>query len=239
MSGTVSIATMYQASLPGLDPVVEAVATQARAGVEKGGAVSTRREVVEFILGWGGYSVDAPPHEKRLPEPSFGHGDFLLVPLEWLLEATRPNRAAKARSANDLRNCIRAVELHTDSFRATRDQLASCLVRHGMSGWEAEVLLDDWLIQGDFRPEPLPFTLTHVVGNPPYSIKREVVPSRVMAYLDDDFGSWGEWISPGPLTPSLSREVKESGSRLSVAARAQKAPGAVGGRPLGLVGSGG
>jgi hypothetical protein len=180
VSGTVSIATMHQASLPGFDPVAEAVATQASAGVEERGAVFTRREVVEFILDLAGYTVDKPLHEKRLLEPSFGHGDFLLVAVERLLAATRAHAPRTVPSVDGLRDCIRAVELHTDSFQETRDRVAACLVDHGMAGWEAEVLLDNWLIQGDFLLEPLPFTFTHAVGNPPY-VRQERVPEPLLA----------------------------------------------------------
>jgi hypothetical protein len=76
-----SIADLLQTSLPGLDPVAEAVEAQTAAGVEERGAIFTRREVVELILDLAGYTTAEPLHEKRLLEPSFGHGDFLLEPL--------------------------------------------------------------------------------------------------------------------------------------------------------------
>lgn len=180
MPGTLSIADLLQASLPGLDPVAEAVEAQTAAGVEERGAIFTRREVVELILDLAGYTTAEPLHEKRLLEPSFGHGDFLLVAVERLLAAARALGSAKALSVDGLRDSVRAVELHTASFHATRDQLASCLVRHGFSGWEAEVLLDHWLVRGDFLLEPLPFPFSHVVGNPPY-VRQERVPAPLLA----------------------------------------------------------
>ena len=49
------------------------------------GAIFTRREVVDFILDLVGYTNDQPLHEKRILEPSFGGGDFLLPIIERLL----------------------------------------------------------------------------------------------------------------------------------------------------------
>lgn len=54
----------------------EALATQG--GLEARGAIFTRSEVVDFILDLVGYTEDQPLHKKRLLEPSFGGGDFLL-----------------------------------------------------------------------------------------------------------------------------------------------------------------
>ena len=82
------------------------------------GAVFTRREVVDFILDLADYTEDQPLHEKRLLEPSFGGGNFLLPIIERLLSAwraARPNGSA----LNELGNAIRAVELHHDTFRST------------------------------------------------------------------------------------------------------------------------
>ncbi|MCE1750369.1 hypothetical protein LWT55_22985, partial [Enterobacter hormaechei] len=63
----------------------EALATEG--GLEARGAIFTRFEVVDFILDLVGYTEDQPLHEKRLLEPSFGGGDFLLPIIERLLSA--------------------------------------------------------------------------------------------------------------------------------------------------------
>ena len=68
-----------QPALPGFCPVKEAVETLAAAGgIGERGAIFTRREVVEFILDLVGYTSDRPLMDRRLLEPSFGEGDFLL-----------------------------------------------------------------------------------------------------------------------------------------------------------------
>lgn len=68
----------------------EALATEG--GLEARGAIFTRSEVVDFILDLAGYTEDQPLHEKRLLEPSFGGGDFLLPIIQRLLSAWRTAR---------------------------------------------------------------------------------------------------------------------------------------------------
>ena len=58
-------------------------------GLEARGAIFTRSEVVDFILDLAGYTEDQLLHEKRLLEPSFGGGDFLLPIIQRLLSAWR------------------------------------------------------------------------------------------------------------------------------------------------------
>lgn len=61
------------------------------------GAIFTRSEVVGFILDLVGYTSDCALFEKRVLEPSFGGGDFLLPIVQRLLEswenAGSPNTA--------------------------------------------------------------------------------------------------------------------------------------------------
>ena len=62
--------------------VADAVETLAMSDRSKTrGAIYTRSEVVDFILDLAGYTTDQPLHIRRLLEPSFGGGDFLL-PIE-------------------------------------------------------------------------------------------------------------------------------------------------------------
>lgn len=71
-------------------PDIDAAIVQL-AGNEGGerGAVFTRPEVVGAILDLSGYCASTPLHRRRLLEPSFGGGDFLLAALDRLLEAWR------------------------------------------------------------------------------------------------------------------------------------------------------
>lgn len=143
------------------------------------GAIFTRREVVDFILDLVGYTEDQPLHKKRLLEPSFGGGDFLLPVIARLLSAwraARPNGSA----LEDLSNAIRAVELHRDTFTATSRAVVALLKQEGLVPETATVLADRWLAQGDFLLAPLEGAFDFVVGNPPY-IRQELIPAPLLA----------------------------------------------------------
>ncbi|EPQ0562484.1 Eco57I restriction-modification methylase domain-containing protein [Pseudomonas aeruginosa] len=155
----------------------EALATEG--GLEARGAIFTRSEVVDFILDLAGYTEDQPLHEKRLLEPSFGGGDFLLPIIQRLLSAWRAARP-NGTEVDDLGDAIRAVELHHDTFRSTYAAVVALLKREGLSANAATALADRWLSQGDFLLAPLEGQFDFVVGNPPY-VRPELIPAPLLA----------------------------------------------------------
>ena len=167
---------MFQTSLPGMCPVEAATAEMAESSIEERGAIFTRREVVDFILNLAGYTAEKALHEQRLLEPSFGNGDFLLAAVERLLRSWRNSGV----SATALKGALRAVELHRATFEKTRERLGDLLLGEGLTARTRAVLLDTWLIQGDFLLEPLPDGFEYVVGNPPY-VRQETIPDSLMA----------------------------------------------------------
>ncbi len=155
----------------------EALATEG--GLEARGAIFTRSEVVDFILDLAGYTEDQPLHERRLLEPSFGGGDFLLPIIRRLLSvwrAARPNGSA----LNELGGAIRAVELHRDTFHSTHAAVVALLKHEGMAANTATALAGRWLSQGDFLMTPLEGEFDYVVGNPPY-VRQELIPAPLLA----------------------------------------------------------
>ncbi|OYT93439.1 MAG: modification methylase PaeR7I [Burkholderiales bacterium PBB3] len=156
-------------------PIAEAVDRLAHDsdGGERG-AVFTRREVVDFMLDLAGYTPDRPLHQLRLLEPSFGSGEFLLAAVERLLTAFQA-----AGSVGDLSSCIRAVELHSNTFNTTKHILEVLLARFGVPEPEAARLLNTWLISGDFLLSPLSGQFDFVIGNPPY-VRQELIPAALM-----------------------------------------------------------
>ena len=155
----------------------EALATEG--GLEARGAIFTRSEVVDFILDLAGYTEDQPLHEKRLLEPSFGGGDFLLPIIQRLLSAWRAARPI-GTAVDDLGDAIRAVELHHDTFRSTYAAVVALLKREGLSANAATALAGRWLSQGDFLLAPLEGPFDFVVGNPPY-VRPELIPAPLLA----------------------------------------------------------
>lgn len=161
-------------------PVMAATeALAAEGGLEARGAIFTRSEVVDFILDLAGYTEDQPLHERRLLEPSFGGGDFLLPIIRRLLSvwrAARPNGSA----LNELGGAIRAVELHRDTFHSTHAAVVALLKHEGMAANTATALAGRWLSQGDFLMTPLEGEFDYVVGNPPY-VRQELIPAPLLA----------------------------------------------------------
>lgn len=143
------------------------------------GAVFTRREVVDFILDLAGYTEDKLLYEKRLLEPSFGGGDFLLPIIERLLNVWR---AAKPHGSalDELGNAICAVELHHDTFRNTHGAVVALLRREGIAANTAMALAGRWLSQGDFLLASMEGEFDFVVGNPPY-VRQELIPAPLLS----------------------------------------------------------
>jgi len=167
-------AALVQHSLPGFCPLAEAVDTLAGAGREARGAVYTKSAVVEFMLDLAGYQADKPLHTQRLLEPSFGDGEFLIAAARRLLAAYK--KANGASPARDLKDAIRAVELHRDTFTATRSKLIDALVEEGVTRKDASALAEAWLAQGDFLLADMDEAgFDYVIGNPPY-IRQEMIP---------------------------------------------------------------
>ncbi|MBI5449881.1 MAG: Eco57I restriction-modification methylase domain-containing protein [Gammaproteobacteria bacterium] len=149
------------------------------AGAESRGAIFTRTEVVDFILDLAGYTEDQPLHEKRLLEPSFGGGDFLLPAIGRLLAAWRSSQHA-GTVVEELGDAIRAVELHRKTFSTTRAAVIERLKQDEIGDQSAVALADRWLVQGDFLLAPLEGQFDFVVGNPPY-VRQELIPTPLLA----------------------------------------------------------
>jgi hypothetical protein len=147
-------------------------------GLEARGAIFTRSEVVDFMLDLVGYTEDQPLHEKRILEPSFGGGDFLLPIIERLLSAWRLARP-DGSALDELTDAIRAVELHHSTYRSTHAAVVALLRREGIAAKTASTLASCWLLQGDFLLAPLEGEFDFVVGNPPY-VRQELIPAPLL-----------------------------------------------------------
>jgi hypothetical protein len=169
----------FQISLPGLSQVENAVAQLAGGGIEARGAIFTRREVVDFILDLVGYRESEPLLERRLLEPSFGNGDFLFPALDRLF-AVYESSGRPTPAVPRLRDAIKGVELHKETFEKTFAALLVYLAERGLSQIEQHALANAWLHQGDFLLEEMPSAFTHIVGNPPY-VRQELIPDILMA----------------------------------------------------------
>lgn len=169
-----------QPSFPDLCPITAAVEELASlGGIEERGAIFTRREVVDFILDLAGYTSERPLHKLTLLEPSFGDGDFLLPAIDRLLAAWKAAEKA-VRALETLGPCIRAVELHRDTFNRVRPMVVARLTGAGIAAKTAAAIANCWLHHGDFLLVPLPDSFDVVIGNPPY-VRQEMIPAVLLA----------------------------------------------------------
>jgi len=162
---------------PSLSDAVDQLSTVSEADAR--GAVFTRAEVVDFILDLVGYTDDQPLYTKRLLEPSFGGGAFLLPAVRRLLSAWKRFRPSSP-TPEELGESLLGVELHGETYRDTRGETIRLLEREGMKPGEAEALADRWLSQGDFLLAPLSGRFDFVVGNPPY-VRQEMIPAPLLS----------------------------------------------------------
>ena len=161
--------------------VTDAIETLAsNSNIEARGAIFTRIEVVDFILDLVGYVASEPLHHRRILEPSFGEGDFLLPIVERLLAAWREHGGNVSFSGSELGGALRGVELHRATFISTRKTVINRLVNEGISTPVASALADQWLIQGDFLLERQNASFDFVVGNPPY-VRQELIPAPLLS----------------------------------------------------------
>lgn len=167
----------FTANSPQIAAAVEALAKQE--GAETRGAIFTRPEVVDFILDLAGYTTDQPLYRKRLLEPSFGGGDFLLSAINRLLTAWRTSQSSGS-VVEELGDAIRAVELHHETFTNTRQAVLNRLEQVGIDPLSAIALADRWLLQGDFLLVPFAGQFDFVVGNPPY-VRQELIPAPLLS----------------------------------------------------------
>jgi len=163
-----------------MEPYLEELNALEQAGSEERGAVFTRPEVVEFILDLAGYTIDQPLHRLRLLEPSCGDGNFLIIVVGRLLEAWLKSGDRSDDPVADLSESLTAVELHKPTLEKTRIQLNSLLEDAGLTEQQSEILLKQWLCQGDFLLVPFSGSFDCIVGNPPY-VRQELIPDTLLA----------------------------------------------------------
>lgn len=157
--------------------VSAALQALSKSGAKERGAIFTKREVVDFILDLIGYTSDRSLLGRRLLEPSFGAGDFLLPAIDRLLSAWRA--AGSPAPVLSLAHLVRAVELHSATFANTRQRVLAQVRAAGITARDAGKIVDAWLVHGDFLLADLEVDFDVVVGNPPY-VRQEIIPDALI-----------------------------------------------------------
>jgi hypothetical protein len=161
-------------------PVLAAIDTLAASNNDEDrGAVFTRAEVVEFILDLVGYDAEEKLYNKKILEPSFGNGDFLLLIIDRLLKSWIKHSGNRGLIFAELSNSIRAIELHYETYENTKKAVIEKIKRAGVAKEVAVKLANAWLKQGDFLLIGLRENYDYVVGNPPY-LRQEAIPEPLL-----------------------------------------------------------
>lgn len=178
-ASTTSRKSPLKESFPAICPLASAIELLANSGgIESRGAVFTRREVVDFLLDLTGYTANRNLHRLRLLEPSFGRGGFLLPAIERLLKAWQAAKNTN-EAVDALSNCIRAVELHRQTFEETKSKVLHMLVKSGIRAKQAGALAEAWLINRDYLLADIGGRFDVVIGNPPY-VRQELIPDVLL-----------------------------------------------------------
>jgi hypothetical protein len=146
--------------------------------IRQSGMVFTRVEVVNFILDLVGYVPDKPLWDFQILEPASGGGSFLAPIIKRLLLSWK----TLSQEKNPLTLCkaIRAVEIDTDMYYSTRDQILELLSIEGITGRDSLTLVENWLLCGDFLLTEFVNKFDFVIGNPPY-VRQELIPNNLLA----------------------------------------------------------
>lgn len=148
------------------------------------GSVYTKPEVCRFMLDLIGYKDEADLVGRSILEPSVGGGAFLFEIVTRLLASFRGVHGDPTKNANCLLSCIRAVEIHTPTFKSTGEQLARFLVDEGFSKADALRLRSEWLINADFLLWAEAASFDFAVGNPPYIRQENIEEALLLEYRE-------------------------------------------------------
>lgn len=174
-------------AIPRSGAVAEAVRVLAsEGGVEERGAVFTSPQVVAAILDLCEYTEDRDLLALRVLEPAFGAGDFLLPVVERLLSSLHGSGRPPGDVLLELREAVRAVELHEETFQQARHLVGNQLRQAGLAPPQVEDILQNWLIRDDFLLADLDAPFDVVVGNPPY-VRQERVPAVLLRTYRERF----------------------------------------------------
>lgn len=144
------------------------------------GAVFTHVQVVQCILDLVGYDQVRDLSSLRLLEPCFGEGEFLLPAIERLLGSYAHRGGTPDQAQQELMDCVRGVELHSQSYLATCNKVKQRLCAWGMQETAAQRLVAAWLKQDDFLLTKIPECFDTIVGNPPY-LRHERISAPLLA----------------------------------------------------------
>ena len=119
-------------------------------------------------------------------EPAFGEGAFLSSIIDRIFKSYTLSIKDDPIVFDELKNCVRAVEIRRDIYRNVKEKITKQLVSKGISDRISKNLADVWLINDDFLTHTFEINFDFVVGNPPY-IRQEEIPFEKLVYYRSNF----------------------------------------------------
>ncbi len=126
------------------------------------GQVFTPNHIIDLILDEVGYCGEKII-DKKIIEPSFGDGAFLLKIIQRLIDSCKANKKSEKEIIEILNNNIYGVEIDPKLYSKTINKLNVFLEINGLEhiNWENLVNANTLRYENEYR-------FDYVVGNPPY-----------------------------------------------------------------------
>jgi len=177
-----------QIEIKNVDNLTNAIYEWENSGVSKG-EVFTNKKTVEFMIDISEIFSTKNISHLHILEPSCGQGDFVIPIAEQLL---RINQTLKnSLSVQELSTKIRAYDLISTNIEIVKKSLKEILKCFHYSPNEIQILVNSWIIHGDFLQEFIELEFTHIIGNPPY-VRVENVPKELLSYYRNNFSTMSD-----------------------------------------------
>jgi hypothetical protein len=142
------------------------------------GVVLTKPHVVDLILDLAGYTSKKNLTEFKILEPSCGEGAFLVPAVERLLTSAQRHGVDPAT----LVHCVRAYDIDAGHVTLTKTRVLDVLRGHGVPPKVSALLVESWILRGDFLLAPESHHYDAIVGNPPYVRIEQISPELQVEY---------------------------------------------------------
>ncbi len=142
------------------------------------GVVLTKPHVVDLILDLAGYTSKKNLAEFKILEPSCGEGAFLVPAVERLLTSAQRHGVDPATLAH----CVRAYDIDAGHVTLTKTRVLEVLRGRGVPPKVSALLVESWILRGDFLLAPESHHYDAIVGNPPYVRIEQISPELQVEY---------------------------------------------------------
>ena len=130
------------------------------------GQVYTPVPIVKMMLDAIGYSEDSDITDKKIMEPSFGDGAFVVEAVSRLISACKRQGLSPQETSDVIKRNVYGIEVEEKAYREAVARLDALLLSHLLPpvDWAGNLLCGNTLL----LYKDLTRAMDYVVGNPPY-----------------------------------------------------------------------